>query len=271
MKQTWNSFLQTVFQSIKMLSASAPAKRRRDTAVLTAGILLVTAITFAAGSFPETGNGAMVAFAETPGETGGQEEGTYDGNTDEEKRDPESIMAAEEAADTENGTETRKEEAENGAETPEGGGAGEEDTTDQETETAAESSDGQEEAAAGEDSGAPEGEAAESTEASERAAVREGSGGQEGTASGESAELAEGAAAQEASGMRRSGGGLEAGPIPLHRPFSQVGGLGMDPDSRRPEPDWAREAESSSGPSIRQMDQAFRRDSRRYDGGFFLY
>ena len=57
-----------------MLSASAPAKRRRDTAVLTAGILLVTAITFAAGSFPETGNGAMVAFAETPGETGGQEE-----------------------------------------------------------------------------------------------------------------------------------------------------------------------------------------------------
>lgn len=165
MKQTWNSFLQTVFQSIKMLSASAPAKRRRDTAVLTAGILLVTAITFAAGSFPETGNGAMVAFAETPGETGGQEEGTYDGNTDEEKRDPESIMAAEEAADTENGTETRKEEAENGAETPEGGEAGEEDTTDQETETAAESS-----------------------------------GGQEGTASGESAKLAEGAAAQEASG-----------------------------------------------------------------------
>ena len=150
MKQTWNSFLQTVFQSIKMLSASAPAKRRRDTAVLTAGILLVTAITFAAGSFPETGNGAMVAFAETPGESGGQEEGTYDGNTDEEKRDPESIMAAEEAADTENGTETRKEEAENGAETPEGGEAGEEDTTDQETETAAESSDGQEEAAAGE-------------------------------------------------------------------------------------------------------------------------
>ena len=122
MKQTWNSFLQTVFQSIKMLSASAPAKRRRDTAVLTAGILLVTAI--AAGSFPETGNGAMVAFAETPGESGGQEEGTHDGNTDEEKRDPESIMAAEEAADTENGTETRKEEAENGAETPEGGEAG---------------------------------------------------------------------------------------------------------------------------------------------------
>lgn len=50
-------------------------KARRDTAVLTAGILLVTAITFAAGSFPETGNGAMVAFAETPGETGRQEGG----------------------------------------------------------------------------------------------------------------------------------------------------------------------------------------------------
>lgn len=200
MKQTWNSFLQTVFQSIKMLSASAPAKRRRDTAVLTAGILLVTAITFAAGSFPETGNGAMVAFAETPGETGGQEEGTYDGNIDEEKRDPESIMAAEEAADTENGTETRKEEAENGAETPEGGEAGEGEDPDQEAETAAEGSGAQEEAAAGEDSGAPEEEAAESAETSERAAVREESGGQEGTASGASAELAEGAAAQEASG-----------------------------------------------------------------------
>ena len=156
MKQTWNSFLQTVFQSIKMLSASAPAKRRRDTAVLTAGILLVTAITFAAGSFPETGNGAMVAFAE----------GTHDGNTDEEKRDPESIMAAEEAADTENGTETRKEEAENGAETPEGGEAGEGEDPDQEAETAAEGSGAQEEAAAGEDSGAPEGEAAESAETS---------------------------------------------------------------------------------------------------------
>lgn len=200
MKRTWNSFLQTVFQSIKMLSASAPAKRRRDTAVLTAGILLVTAITFAAGSFPETGNGAMVAFAETPGETGGQEEGTYDGNTDEEKRDPESIMAAEEAADTENGTETRKEEAENGAETPEGGEAGEGEVLDQEAETAAEGSGAQEEAAAGEDSGAPGGEAAESAEISEQTAAREGSGGQEGTASGESAELAEGAAAQEASG-----------------------------------------------------------------------
>ena len=200
MKQTWNSFLQTVFQSIKMLSASAPAKRRRDTAVLTAGILLVTAITFAAGSFPETGNGAMVAFAETPGETGGQEEGTYDGNTDEEKRDPESIMAAEEAADTENGTEIRKEEAENGAETPEGGEAGEGEVPDQEAETAAEGSGSQEEAAAGEDSGAAEGEAAERAETSEQTAVREGSGGQEGTASGESAELAEGAAAQEASG-----------------------------------------------------------------------
>ena len=187
MKQTWNSFLQTVFQSIKMLSASAPAKRRRDTAVLTAGILLVTAITFAAGSFPETGNGAMVAFAETPGETGGQEEGTYDGNTDEEKRDPESIMAAEEAADTENGTEIRKEEAENGAETPEGGEAGEGEVPDQEAETAAEGSGSQEEAAAGEDSGAPEGEVAERAETSEQTAVREGSGGQEGTASGERA------------------------------------------------------------------------------------
>ena len=71
--------------------------------------------------------------------------------------------------------------------------------------------------------------------------------------------------------MRRSGGGLEAGPIPLHRPFSKLAGW-----------EWAQTAEDRSrtgrerrrvppGPSIRQMDQAFRRDSRRYDGGFFLY
>lgn len=45
--------------------------------------------------------------------------------------------------------------------------------------------------------------------------------------------------------------------------------------------EWAQTAEDGAGlgerggeflrPSIRQMDQAFRRDSRRYDGGFFLY
>ena len=145
MKQTWNSFLQTVFQSIKMLSASAPAKRRRDTAVLTAGILLVTAITFAAGAFRRRETALWWPLLRRREETGGQEEGTYDGNTDEEKRDPESIMAAEEAADTENGTGTRKEEAENGAETSEGGEAGEGETLDQEAETAVEGSGAQEE------------------------------------------------------------------------------------------------------------------------------
>ena len=69
----------------------------------------------------------MVAFAETPGETGGQEEGTYDGNTDEEKRDPESIMAAE-GGRGHGKTEQRseKEEAENGAgELKAGSGEGE--------------------------------------------------------------------------------------------------------------------------------------------------
>lgn len=63
------------FPEYKNAVCQRTCQKTPDTAVLTAGVLLVTAITFAAGSFPETGNGAMVAFAETPGETGGQEGG----------------------------------------------------------------------------------------------------------------------------------------------------------------------------------------------------
>lgn len=148
MKQTWNSFLQTVFQYIKMLSASAPAKRRRDTAVLTAGILLVTAITFAAGSFPETGNGAMVAFAETPGETGVREETASEGIPDEEKDDPESIMTAAEAADMENGEETGKEETDGSGEAAREESESSGDGTAQEAFAAAEDPVSQEEASA---------------------------------------------------------------------------------------------------------------------------
>lgn len=148
MKQTWNSFLQTVFQYIKMLSASAPAKRRRDTAVLTAGILLVTAITFAAGSFPETGNGAMVAFAETPGETGVREETASEGIPDEEKDDPESIMTAAEAADMENGEETGKEETDGSGEAAREESESSGDGTAQEAFAAAEDPASREEASA---------------------------------------------------------------------------------------------------------------------------
>ena len=78
-------------------------------------------------------------------------------------------------------------------------------------------------------------------------------------------------AAPEASGIRRSGGRLEAGPALFHRPVPRGGGIGMGPDRQMPPPGWAAEGESASGPSVRQVDQAFRRDSRRYDGGFFLY
>lgn len=177
MKQTWNSFLQTVFQYIKMLSASAPAKRRRDTAVLTAGILLVTAITFAAGSFPETGNGAMVAFAETPGETGVREETASEGIPDEEKDDPESIMTAAEAADMENGEETGKEETDGSGEAPEDGGDGdpaEGEASDQETEAAAiDSGDQKGEAAREESESSGDGTAQEAFAAAEDPASQE--------------------------------------------------------------------------------------------------
>lgn len=73
MNQTWNSFLQTVFQFVKSLFAGVPKKMHRDAVILTAGISVVTVVTFMAGDFQGGKGNALVAFAETPEETGGAE------------------------------------------------------------------------------------------------------------------------------------------------------------------------------------------------------
>lgn len=65
MNQTWNSFFQTVFQFVKALFTNASKKMHRDVVVLTAGISVVTVVTFTAGDLRGGGRNALVAFAET--------------------------------------------------------------------------------------------------------------------------------------------------------------------------------------------------------------
>ena len=65
MNQTWNSFLQTVFQFVKALFTNASKKMHRDAVVLTVGISVVTVVTFTAGDLRGGGKNALVAFAET--------------------------------------------------------------------------------------------------------------------------------------------------------------------------------------------------------------
>lgn len=69
MIQAWNSFLQTVFQFVKSLFVNVSKKMHRDAVVLTAGVMVVTVVPFTAGDFQGGGRNALVAFAETPGET----------------------------------------------------------------------------------------------------------------------------------------------------------------------------------------------------------
>lgn len=69
MKQTFNSFLQTVFQFVKALPEKAKKtskKMYRSALAMTAGVSMVTAITSAAVGFHGNGRNALVAFAETP-------------------------------------------------------------------------------------------------------------------------------------------------------------------------------------------------------------
>lgn len=64
--ETWNSFLQTVFQFVKSLFVAVSKKMHRNAVVLTTGVAVVTVVTFTAGDFHGGGKNAMVAFAETP-------------------------------------------------------------------------------------------------------------------------------------------------------------------------------------------------------------
>jgi len=136
MKQTWNSFLQTVFQFVKSLFADMPKKLHRDALILTAGISVVTAVTFMAGDFQGGKGNALVAFAETPEETHGAE-------TDLEEAGEEPSAAEEE---TEQETEQKEETPEETGSVSEGENSTEEDAGElkeaegaEETEEAADS------------------------------------------------------------------------------------------------------------------------------------
>lgn len=69
MKQTLNSFLQSVFQFVKSIPAKmskVTRKMYRNAIAMTAGVSMVTTITSAAVGSQGSGRSAMVAFAETP-------------------------------------------------------------------------------------------------------------------------------------------------------------------------------------------------------------
>lgn len=64
--ESWNSFLQTVFQFVKSLFVNVSKRMHRNAVVLTTGVAVVTVVTFTAGDFHGGGRSALVAFAETP-------------------------------------------------------------------------------------------------------------------------------------------------------------------------------------------------------------
>lgn len=69
MKKVWSSIFQTVSESVKTLRENANQKARHDVVLMTTGISVVTMLTFAAGELNGNGQGAMVAYAETPVQT----------------------------------------------------------------------------------------------------------------------------------------------------------------------------------------------------------
>lgn len=62
---SWSSFLQTVFRFVKSLFGNVTKEMHRNTAVLTAGAVLIAVVPFTAVDFQGGGRNAMVAFAET--------------------------------------------------------------------------------------------------------------------------------------------------------------------------------------------------------------
>lgn len=176
MKQTWNSFLQTVFQFVKSLSLKVSKKIHRDAVVLTAGISVVTLVTLMAGDFQGVRGNAMVAFAETQEGTGREaadlEETDGNASAAEEKIEEESEDTGEKETDPE---VTEKAGAEDGesegtGESEDGGRNGEiEDSIEnRESESRAESRDGEDSAEQGEIE-----DSAESRENENRAENRE--------------------------------------------------------------------------------------------------
>lgn len=73
MKKIWNSIFQTVSKSAKIMSENMSKKVRHDVVLMTAGISVVTMLTFAAGDLSGNGQSTLVAYAETPVQTAAAE------------------------------------------------------------------------------------------------------------------------------------------------------------------------------------------------------
>lgn len=69
MKKIWNSIFQTVSKSAKIMSENMSKKVCHDVVLMTAGISVVTMLTFAAGDLSGNGQSTLVAYAETPVQT----------------------------------------------------------------------------------------------------------------------------------------------------------------------------------------------------------
>lgn len=144
MNQTWNSFFQTVFQFVKALFTNASKKMHRDVVVLTAGISVVTVVTFTAGDLRGGGRNALVAFAETGqkeetdsmNDSGSGKDGEQENeNTEETGEEP----LQEERAFAEG---TDPEDSGNGETVLEGGSRGQDENPEASDEITKEASDG---------------------------------------------------------------------------------------------------------------------------------
>lgn len=106
MKQMWNSILQTVIQFVKDLGTGMTKAMHHNAVLMTAGISVVTALTFVAGDLQVGGHNALVAFAETPAHTDGAETELEEADSEELE---ESVTDKEIMDQTEAETETAEE------------------------------------------------------------------------------------------------------------------------------------------------------------------
>lgn len=69
MKRIWDSIFQTVSKSAKIIGENTNRKVHHDVVLMTAGISIVTLLTFLAGDLSGNGQSTLVAYAETPVQT----------------------------------------------------------------------------------------------------------------------------------------------------------------------------------------------------------
>lgn len=144
----WSSFLQTVFRFVKSMFVSVTKEMHRNTAVLTAGAVLIAVIPFTAVDFQGGGRNAMVAFAETqtPGDETENELETAkedvlpetEGAVESGAQPAEEESASEENIETDEENEEETEAGIGESEDQDGEEAGEPETADQDGEEAGE-------------------------------------------------------------------------------------------------------------------------------------